>query len=140
MWWRVAERYNLADLLATVPNIAVYGEVYGQVQDLKYGVGRDEYRLTVFDAMDTMTRRYLDYYDMVALVDRLGLPRVPILYNGPWYPDLASLANGKTTMFDADHVREGIVIKPVHERFDDRVGRVVLKLHGEDYLLRKEKK
>lgn len=38
----------------------------------------------------------------------------------------------------ADHVREGMVVKPVHERFDDRIGRVVLKLHGEGYLTRKE--
>jgi len=140
MWWRVAERYALANCLQATPNIAIYGEVYGQVQDLKYGAGRDEYLLTVFDALDTMTRTYLDYDSMVELVQRLGLPLVPLLYRGPWSPDLTALANGKTTMPGADHVREGIVIKPVHERFDERVGRVILKLHGEDYLLRKETK
>jgi len=31
------------------------------------------------------------------------------------------------------------VVKPVRERFDERVGRVILKLHGEGYLVRKEK-
>jgi hypothetical protein len=33
-------------------------------------------------------------------------------------------------------MREGIVIKPVQERLHLEIGRVVLKLHSEEYLLR----
>lgn len=36
------------------------------------------------------------------------------------------------------HVREGIVVKPIKERWDQDIGRVFLKLAGEGYLLRKE--
>lgn len=32
-----------------------------------------------------------------------------------------------------------MVVRPVKERWDDRIGRVVLKIHGEGYLTRKER-
>ncbi len=35
------------------------------------------------------------------------------------------------------HVREGVVVKPLVERWDQEVGRVFLKQPGEGYLLRK---
>ena len=63
----------------------------------------------------------------------------PVLYRGPWQGLDAHrhLAEGRTTIGDG-HVREGFVVKPVVERFDDRIGRVILKLHGEGYLTKKE--
>ena len=41
------------------------------------------------------------------------------------------------SVIGADHVREGFVVKPTAECFDDRIGRVILKMVGEGYLLRK---
>lgn len=137
-WARVAERYELASKLAAYPGIAIYGETYGNNADMPYGVKRPEGdRLVLFDALDTKTRRWFDVDEFLAFAVSLGLPVVPTLYRGPWDSALISLAEGKTTMPDADHVREGIVVKPVRERFDKRVGRVFLKLAGEGYLLRK---
>lgn len=133
VWHEAASRYALAEKLAAHPNIAIYGEVYGQVQDLKYGV-QDGVRLALFDAMDTLTRRYFDFDEFVAFAGVLGLPTVPILYRGPWSNDLRAMAEGKSTM--ADHVREGFVVRPVKERHE-HMGRVVLKMVGEGYLLRK---
>ena len=34
----------------------------------------------------------------------------------------------------ADHIREGVVVKPVTERFHQAVGRVILKVVGAGYL------
>jgi ATP-dependent RNA circularization protein (DNA/RNA ligase family) len=84
--------------------------------------------------MDLNTLRYLDYDDFVALCDKLGLERVPELYRGPWSEDLKKLAEGQSTL--ADHIREGFVVKPVKERHE-HCGRVVFKMVGESYLLRK---
>ncbi len=137
IWWQAAYAADLAAKLATVPGIAVYGEVYGQVQDLKYGVTSGA-RFVAFDAMDTTTRRYLDYHDFDVLMDRLKLDVVPVLYHGPYDPEaIAALAEGKTVFADGVHVREGFVVRPVAERFDERLGRVILKLAGEGYHLRK---
>jgi len=137
LWWRVAEHYDLALKLREWPDIGFYGEVYGQVQDLRYGTARDEYRLALFDALETHARTFLDYARFREIAERISLPVVPVLYHGPWQPQLAALAEGQSTLPDANHVREGIVIRLGHERWDERIGRVILKLHGEGYLTRK---
>lgn len=136
-WADVARRYDLAAKLAPYPHIALYGETYGNVGDMRYGVVRPEGdRLALFDALDTKARRWFDVDEFLAFAAGLDLPVVPTLYRGPWDPSLTALAEGKTTMPGADHVREGIVIKPLIER-TAHMGRVFLKLAGEGYLLRK---
>jgi RNA ligase (TIGR02306 family) len=136
-WAEVARRYKLAKWLSLVPGVAIYGEVFGQVQDLKYGAGPGEVRLALFDAYDVRERRFLDYDDFAELAETLGLPTVPVIHRGPWSDTLRDLACGQTTVSGAAHCREGFVVRPVRERIDRRIGRVVLKLVGEDYLLRK---
>lgn len=139
MWWQIAARYDLATRLAAHPDVAIYGEVYGQVQDLKYGHDSAQpFSLILFDAMDLTTRRYLDSDPFWGLCSDLGLSSVPILHVGPWSPDLAALTEGMSTVKGADNVREGFVVKPLVERWHDKLGRVVLKRHGEGYLLRKD--
>jgi len=79
---------------------------------------------------------------------------VPIIYEGPWDPERCNpMCEGSTTIRDIDvakygngegivraheptHVREGFVVKPIVERWDPEIGRVILKRHGEGYLLR----
>jgi hypothetical protein len=85
--------------------------------------------------MDTTTRRYLDYDEFVALLQRLGLPQVPVLYRGPWSKELWKHADGESTL--AKHIREGFVVRPMKERFEATLGgRLILKLHGEAFLLK----
>ena len=139
VWWKVAKQYELEDRLSQVPGLAIYGEVFGQVQDLKYGVGvKGRVRMAVFDVLDIATRRWFDHEEVLELCERLELPSVPLVHVGPWNKELMGMAEGVTLIDGAHHVREGIVIKPTKERFDERVGRVVLKLHGEGYLTRKK--
>ena len=137
LWWRAAHQHSLAEKLAAHPGVALYGEVYGAVQDLRYGARPNEVRLILFDALDTRTLRYLDYDDFTALAARLGLPVVPVLHRGPWGEEVRALANGASTLPGAAHTREGFVVRPTKERWHPLLGRVVLKLIGEDYLLRK---
>lgn len=137
LWWQVAIADKLEERLAQAPGMVFFGEVYGQVQDLKYGV-KSGAKFAVFDVYDVKAQRYLDFDAAHALASQLQLPWVPILGRGPWNPDeLNPLCEGKSTL--ADNVREGFVVRPVKERWDERVGRVVLKRHGEGYLLRKKK-
>jgi hypothetical protein len=67
----------------------------------------------------------------------------------PWVPTLAEaypfdlegifqFAEGKSLVPDADHCREGCVAKPLRERTHPLVGRVCLKVVGNDYLMRKD--
>lgn len=137
-WANVARRYSLAEKLAAYPMIAIYGETYGNNSDMPYSVNRAKEgdRLVIFDALDIKTRRWFDVDEFLAFASKLELPVVPTLYRGPWDPALIELSEGKTTMPSADHVREGIVIKPAIER-QAHMGRVFLKLAGQGYLLRK---
>jgi RNA ligase (TIGR02306 family) len=145
-WWQVALKLDLENRLAAhIHGIAIYGEIYGQVQDLKYGLNSIE--LVLFDALDTNTRQYLDYDLFKDVASALELPTVPELYRGPWSTDLLALAEGPTTL-GGGHTREGFVVRPVKERWhagfpNDQghlrggLGRVILKHVGEAYLCRK---
>lgn len=134
LWWRAASDFGLARRLADFPGIAVYGEVFGQVQDLKYETRPGEIKLALFDAFNTGTGRYLNADDFLWIAERLCMPTVPVLYRGPWSRSLLGLAEGKSTI--AGHVREGFVVRPVKER-TEHMGRVILKMVGEGYLTRK---
>lgn len=137
LWWRVVEQNHLKEKLAKVPHIIFYGEVYGQVQNLKYETAPGELRVAFFDAMSIEKGRYLDHDDFLLLsrANSIDLPVVPQLFRGPWSDNLRELAEGKSTI--AKHIREGFVVKPIHERFSPEIGRVILKLVGEGYLLQK---
>lgn len=133
VWNRMAEKYRLEAVLKDEPGVTLYGEVYGKgIQDLTYDL--DEVRVAFFDAYSE-TEGWLNYGSFRLLCLVYNLPIVPVLYRGPFNLDLAyQLAEGKSTI--ASHVREGIVVKPVHER-TAKIGRVFLKLPGQGYLLRK---
>ncbi|TAL44041.1 MAG: RNA ligase (ATP) [Salinibacterium sp.] len=135
MWWRIAAQYDLENKLQRCPGIVVYGEVFGAVQDLKYGTKNGELRFALFDALNVATREYLHYQEFLALARALELPTVPELYSGPWSEDHRCYAEGPSTI--ADHVREGFVVRPRVERFSEELGgRCVLKLIGEGYMLK----
>ena len=119
------------------PNF-ILGETFGPgVQDLAYG---NEVGFRVFAAACGY-RQNLRYHDWSFLEDslksQLGFDLVPVLYRGPFSEKLMrDYTDGKTTM-NADHLREGIVIVPAHERIDDAIGRVCLKSVSANYLTRK---
>jgi RNA ligase (TIGR02306 family) len=139
MWWLAAAAAGLAEKLRRAEGFVLYGEVYGVVQDLRYGVGAGV-RFVAFDALEIATRRYVDRDAFVDLCARLDLPTVPELFRGPVGALRAiadATANGKTVLANGACVREGFVVKPVRERWHPSLGRVVLKLVGEDYHLRK---
>lgn len=137
VWWRAAVQYDMANRLREVGPYAFYGEVYGPVQDLKYGMDRGALKVAVFDVLNTETRVWLDFEEAFRVAEAAGLPWVPILYTGPWHEGLREHAEGQTTVAGATHVREGIVIRLLHERYQEDLGRVLLKLHGEGFLTRK---
>jgi len=69
------------------------------------------------------------------------LELVPLLYCGPFDPTLLEdWTNGPTTfkgMKSKFKGREGCVITPLTEMYDETLGRVILKSVSADYLARK---
>ena len=140
-WAEVAHNLDLKRKLRQFPNIAVYGEVFGlKVQDLTYGQTGRAFR--VFDVLDLKTGRWLGYDEAKFFCKEVGLEMCPVLYRGGWrgLEYHAPMAEGPTTVNstgDKPCIREGWVVKPVQDRRDPRHGRVILKLVGEQYHLRK---
>lgn len=146
VWNRMAEKYELSRL---PEGIAIFGEVYGPgCQDLHYGV--TEPTVAFFDALDMKTGIYLAVKEFRDLCEELALPMAPVLYEGTFdAEEFYKLSEGASTLHMQNyskanpgnagvfHVTEGIVVKPFLETWTVDIGRVVLKLVGEGFLLRK---
>lgn len=132
VWSQMAKKYNLDEVVPA--GYVLRGEIYGPgIQDLTYGASEPE--MMAFDLQNFKTREYLGYDAFLATVRAMGVPSAPLLYSGPYSESVHDLQNGKA--WRGGHVREGIVIKPPHERTEHGLGRCVLKLVSEAYKLRK---
>lgn len=125
------------DLLTCVGSPAIlFGEIYGwKVQDLAYGhTQREPIGYAAFDL--SINGGYVDHREFVSICEEFGVPMVPELYSGPFdMGNVLSLSSGRTQL-GADHIREGVVVKPLSERTDPRIGRVILKSISDDYITR----
>ena len=137
LWWEAANYHNLPEKLQPYPGIVVWGEVYGQVQDLKYGLDHAEF--IAFDVWDSNARRWYTWPEVVEFCKTIGINHVPVVATMTWNTErgipkeIVELSEGKTLLNGANHVREGIVL-----RWDGDMGkREVLKLVGTGYLMRK---
>jgi RNA ligase (TIGR02306 family) len=133
LWWKCLEQYpEVVAFCQLNPDVTVYGEVYGAVQSLKYGTKAGELRLAVFDLL-----RGTQWIDPnAALTIAPELPWVPRLSKSHSFSieSVLALAEGKSLIPGADHIREGIVVKPITERTDPEIGRVCLKVVSNAYL------
>lgn len=139
IYWQPMSLPGVQDLLSHLGishrQVILYGEVYGsKVQSLNYGqAGASGFR--AFDLL--VDGKYLDAADFAALCGRFGVPTVPVLYRGAYALEtIKALSEGATTL-GADHIREGVVVRPALERNDPKVGRVCLKYIGDPYLFAK---
>lgn len=126
--------------------IIVFGEIFGEgVQDMHYG--QDGISFRVFDI--SVDGKYLDHNKMIEYLEKYDIPSVPFLYQGPFSMEkMEELVDGDTTVCDPSDIkepfkgREGIVIRPIAERFNFDLGgsgRVILKYVSADYHGRRNK-
>ena len=110
----------------------LFGEIYGKgIQNLTYGVERG---FRVFDIF--IDGKYLDYDHMLSICIEYGIETVPELYVGTFDSAIISnLTTGTSTL--AEHIREGLVVRPLKEQWLHRCGRVIFKSINNDYLLSK---
>jgi RNA ligase (TIGR02306 family) len=122
--------------------MTIIGEVFGSgVQDLTYGLANNQIGFRLFDIYHGYRSRgyYFSDYTVDDFCSDAPIDRVPLVYRGPYSKELMiKLANDPEDSFpNCKHIREGIVIKPVQERRDPKLGRVVLKTRSEKYMSRK---
>lgn len=117
----------------------ILGEVYGKgVQDLAYGTDGPQFRVFDIYVGEPGHGMYIDSDLLQDYCAKLEVPMVPIVYRGPFSREkMEEVTNGKEVVSGQEaNIREGVVIKPVKERRDVEIGRVILKSVSEAYLLR----
>lgn len=148
-FWEVLDKPGIKDLLIDLcngqRNVIIFGEIFGDVQDMKYGHEAGKWSFRVFDI--SIDGKYMDYDDKVQACAKHLVTMVPQIYRGPFSKEkVQAFVGGLTTICDADEAgpfkeREGIVITTVKERTENHPGkffsRTALKAINFKYLERK---
>ena len=138
MWKKYGEIIkSLADGVGT--SVYVLGEIFGPVQDLKYG--EKDPVFAVFDIyMGNAGEGTYMTRDLFYAVASEHFNVVPSIYRGPFKKELLpEWTNGKTMWKEGlNQIREGVVIRDPNEGRDSKIGRRILKSVSEKYLLRKD--
>ncbi len=143
IYWYPLEVPGVVELLNTFcddkHDVILFGEIFGpKIQDLDYGVPRGKLGYRVFDL--SIDGQYVDWFILRDACKELGVPLVPILYEGPHNKGhLEYLTCGPTyvTVETASKFngREGVVVAPMKET-QCPIGRLILKSVSVDYLAR----
>jgi len=119
----------------------ICGEIFGKgIQDLTYGTEAPEFR--VFDVGMKNLNTLEEFFIETGTADWADLVKphwktVPELYRGMFSKQKLEELRDGMTILGGVNIREGVVIKPIRERYDMVLGRVILKAVSPDYLLRK---
>ncbi|MDN3022118.1 RNA ligase (ATP) [Streptomyces sp. S.PB5] len=148
LYWRAVRGHGVAPVAERLAarlgarRVGIFGEVYGAgVQDLTYGADgrRDTLGFAVFDVAAEIDGvvRWLDAGEL------LGgeLPLVPRVFEGAYDVSVVmALASGRETVSGRSlHLREGVVVRPVVERYSAVTGgRAIGKAVSPAYLTRKD--
>jgi RNA ligase (TIGR02306 family) len=130
---------KMIDYLSLTSNqVIVYGEVYGpSIQPgYAYDVLQGHIGFKVFDIL--VDSNFLNHDEVLSACIPFGVEMVPELYRGPFSIDaIKKVADGPSQIGCGSPFREGVVVRPVIERFHPVIGRLILKYVGSEYLLSK---
>jgi RNA ligase (TIGR02306 family) len=131
-WWKVQKQVPwIREWCMAHPEHLLYGETYGWVAPLRYGAQQGKLMFRAFDVLEGSA--WLDAEPFMAMFSEEQ--RVPSLGIMPFdFEKLKALADGNSLIPGANHMREGIVIRPVKERTHYKLGRILLKLVSNAYL------
>ncbi len=79
---------------------------------------------------------YLNWQDFADLCQQASIVTVPLVASIPFnLAEVKRYSEGKTMLMqEQPHIREGVVVKPLQERNDPKLGRVTLKYISDTYL------
>lgn len=137
IWSKILSvRPDIEKWCRNLPNSILYGEIYGKVQSLRYGIDND-IDFVAFAAYSPMFESFADSENLFASLAVYDIPHAPVLYKGPF--DLAvikDIAERDSIVAEGNglfqHMMEGVVITPVTERWEGGQ-RVCVKLISDRY-------
>jgi RNA ligase (TIGR02306 family) len=133
IWWQTL-RPEMEEFCRKFPGAILFGEVYGKVQSLQYGLP-NAVRFAAFDVL-TRTGRFWNPGLRRQYMAEYQIEHVPVLERAwQFNPETVyQFAEGPSLVPGAGHFREGCVVRPVEEAYHQAVGRKILKIVGQECL------
>ena len=139
-YWRIARQLDLPAKLAAHPNMAIQGEICGPgIQKNKLELKRIE--LFAFNVYDIANQRYLDHQAARDFLANIGVSAVETLETGEsfGYNQNSLLARAEGKYPGTQNEREGVVVRPLHERRSEVLaGRLSFKAISNRFLLKEK--
>lgn len=145
LWWEILDKYpSVRKFCEENPGMVVYGEVYGNINCIKYGFS-DVNRFAAFDIYHN--GRFFDFMDFMNVCAAYCIPTVPYIaafgnesdhlplihkYNFEYVCNRAELPSAVEGCKPGT-ISEGVVVRPLKERWNERVGRVCFKVVSGQY-------
>lgn len=135
IWGEAAIRLNLKEKAKIFPNYIFFGELYGHNVQKGFDYGLKQRSFILYDIYDTSKNEYLGWRDVRSVAGVLNLNVPDTLYIGPWenVGDYEKLAEGNVP--NTNHCTEGIIIRVTNYKELNKIGRPILKLKGQQFLL-----
>ena len=129
--WKFVKTFNEPELLGD--GLIIYGEIYGHGIQKNYDYGLEDIMFAGFDV--ELNGKYLPYHDEKNIFESLDLPRVEVLYMGPWSKEEQDKHVFNNMIKGTKVPHEGVVVKSVTgDRY--KVGKVInpdYSIYGEKH-------
>lgn len=137
-WKAFKANEELMNYIRGAEGTVFYGEVYGAVQKgFNYDTTPENpLKIRLFDAyIEDDDFGFCGFLDSDTFTNLLPEHlRVPVAYIGSYNAEVIRKQAEISSMLTRAHVREGVVIKPAHEKFQHNLGRKILKAVNPNYL------
>lgn len=134
-WWIAYKKIpGIFDFCKDFPGFTLFGEIFGNNSKMPYSTAKRDIRVNIFDICRS-DGTWFGPHERLDILKKYDVPTPPTI-EYQWEIDFNTIANFAegNTLFPANHVREGCVIEPLIPRFDDELGRIKLKIVGNQYL------
>lgn len=109
IWSRaVTQNPRIEEICRSNPEVLFFGEVFGNVQDMKYGASKSDIFFRFFDGWCS-AYRWMPRTMLVPIVGEQWM--APLLYHGPFYPNIVLPIAEAPSIICKEHGKEGIVIE-----------------------------
>ena len=129
--WKFVKTFTSEEYLGD--GLIIYGEIYGHGIQKNYDYGLTDIKFAGFDV--ELNGKYSPYHDEKHIFEILDLPRVPILYLGPWSKTEQDKHVFDNMILGTKVPHEGVVVKHIYgERH--KVGKVInpdYSIYGEKH-------
>jgi len=135
-FWKAVngQREAIEAFCRAYPEHILYGEVVGLNKGFTYGCKPGEVKFFAFDIMKP-DRTFINAETARSILAGYTIAQVPTFGRMAYdFDKLAELVENPSPFFPSNICMEGVVVKPLVERYDNRCGRVSLKLVSNTYL------